>query len=188
MSWNEILGHRDVLERFRKSVMRGRLASTFLFVGPAGIGKRTFAAKLAQALLCESTADTDLDPCGHCPACQQAAAGTHPDLEIIGKPRDKNFIPIETFIGDREHRRQEGLCHNLGMKPFRGGRKIAIVDDADYLNAEGANSLLKTLEEPPPKSVLILISESEHRQLDTIRSRSQLVRFGRWLLTMSKDS
>ena len=69
------------------------------------------------------------------------------------------------FIGDREHRRQEGLCHDIGLKPYMGGRKIAIIDDADYLNAEGANCLLKTLEEPPPRSVLILIGTSPAKQL-----------------------
>jgi DNA polymerase-3 subunit delta' len=71
----------------------------------------------------------------------------------------------------------EGLCHKIGLKPFAGGRKIAIIDDADDLNQEGANALLKTLEEPPPRSVLILIGTSADRQLPTIRSRAQLIRF-----------
>ena len=72
---------------------------------------------------------------------------------------------------------QTGLCHAISLKPFRGGRKIAVIDDADYLNVEGANCLLKTLEEPPPRSLLILISTSEQKQLPTIRSRCQTVRF-----------
>ena len=72
---------------------------------------------------------------------------------------------------------REGLCHDIALKPFRGGRKIAIIDDADYLNQEGANCLLKTLEEPPEKSVIILIGTSQQRQLPTIRSRCQIVRF-----------
>jgi len=104
-------------------------------------------------------------------------AGTHPDLDFVSKPNDKAFIPLELLIGEREHRRREGLCHNIAMKPYLGGRKIAIIDDADYLNAEGANALLKTLEEPPPRSVLILIGTSPAKQLPTIRSRCQLVRF-----------
>jgi DNA polymerase-3 subunit delta' len=70
-----------------------------------------------------------------------------------------------------------GLCYNIALKPYSGRRKISILDDADYLNKEGANCLLKTLEEPPPKSVLILIGTSEQRQLPTIRSRCQMVRF-----------
>jgi len=108
----------------------------------------------------------------------QALAGTHPDIEEIAKPADKSFLPLELLIGDKEHRMQEGLCHRLGLRPFMGGRKNAIIDDADYLNPEGANCLLKTLEEPPPRSVLILIGTSPARQLPTIRSRCQLVRFG----------
>ena len=177
MSWHDIVGHDEVVEQFKTAVSRGRLASTFLFVGPLGIGKRTLALKLSQALLCETNPEHALDPCGHCPSCQQVAALTHPDMEVVCKPPDKNFIPVDLFIGDREHRRREGLCHNISLKPFRGGRKIAIIDDADYLNQEGANCLLKTLEEPPPKSLLILIGESEQKQLPTIRSRSQVVRF-----------
>ncbi len=175
--WHNIHGHDDVVEQFRRALRRGRLASSFLFAGPAGIGKRTFALKLAAALLCEQRAEEDLDPCGECPACVQVAAGTHPDVQLVSKPEDKAFIPVELFIGDREHRRREGLCHDIGLKPFMGGRKIAIIDDADHLNAEGANSLLKTLEEPPPKSILILIGTSPARQLPTIRSRCQLIRF-----------
>lgn len=178
MSWDEILGHELALERFKRSIDRGRLASTYLFVGPEGIGKRTFALKLAEALMCEKNPETQLNPCGNCPGCQQVRALSHPDLVMISKPKDKAFIPVETFIGDKEHRRQQGLCHDIGLKPFRGGRKIAIIDDADFLNQEGANSLLKTLEEPPPKSLLILIGTSQHRQLSTIISRSQVVRFG----------
>jgi len=104
-------------------------------------------------------------------------AGNHPDLHIVGKPPDKSFIPLETFVGERERRMREGLIYELSLKPFLGGRKIAIIDDADYLHAESANCLLKTLEEPPPRTVIILIGVSPARQLPTIRSRCQLVRF-----------
>ena len=178
MSWQEILSHQGPLERFQRSVEKNRLASTYLFVGPPGVGKRTFALKLAEALLCETNAESELNPCGSCPACQQVKAQSHPDLILVKRPKDKNYIPVETFIGDREHRRRTGLCHDIGLKPFRGGRKIAIIDDADFLNVESANSLLKTLEEPPPNSLLILIGTSEQRQLSTIVSRSQVIRFG----------
>lgn len=176
MPWPEILNHDAAFERFRRTLANNRLASTYLFVGPEGIGKRTFALKLAQALLCENI-QTPLMPCETCSACQQVLAQTHPDLILISKPADKAFIPLETFIGDADHRRQRGLCHDIGLKPFRGGRKIAIIDDADFLNIEGANSLLKTLEEPPPESLLILLGSSEQKQLSTIVSRSQIVRF-----------
>jgi DNA polymerase-3 subunit delta' len=177
MSWQGVHGQDEVVEQFRRALRRGRLASSFLFVGPEGIGKRTFALKLAQSLLCPTRPEELLDPCGTCPACIQVAARTHPDLEIVAKPADRSSLPLELLIGDKEHRMREGLCHNIAMKPFMGGRKIALIDDADYLNAEGANCLLKTLEEPPPRSVLILISTSPAKQLPTIRSRCQLIRF-----------
>jgi DNA polymerase-3 subunit delta' len=176
MPWTGLLNHDKQIERFRRAVVSNRLASTYLFVGKPGIGKRLFAIKLAEALLCEHPVGT-LDACGQCSACTQVHSATHPDLILIAKPEDKAFIPVELFIGDKEHRRQNGLIHDIGLRPFRGGRKIAIIKDADFLNQEGANSLLKTLEEPPPQSILILIGTSEQKQLRTIISRSQIVRF-----------
>ena len=177
MSWSDIVGHQEVIERFRGAAAKGRLASTYLFVGDNGIGKRTFALKLAQAVFCTTNPETELTPCGTCPGCQQVTALSHPDLMRISKPADKAYIPLETFIGDKEHRMQVGLCHDIGLKPFSGSRKVAIIDDADALNVEGANALLKTLEEPPKGSIIILIGTSQHRQLSTIVSRSQVVRF-----------
>ena len=170
-------GHDSVLDRFRRTIRAGRLASTFLFVGPPGIGKKSLALLLAQGMLCERRAEEKLDPCGECSSCAQVLAGTHPDVVVVKKPADKNFIPLELLIGDKEHRMREGLCHDISLKPYSGRRKVAVIDDADYLNQEGANALLKTLEEPPPKSLLILIGTSEQRQLPTIRSRCQVVRF-----------
>jgi len=177
MSWQNIRGHDRVVEKFRRALQKGRLASTFLFVGPSGIGKRTFALALAKGLLCERVSEQRLEPCGECPSCVQVVSLNHPDVELIAKPTDKAFIPLESLIGDAEHRMRAGLCYNIALKPYSGRRKIAIIDDADYLNKEGANCLLKTLEEPPPQSVLILIGTSEQRQLPTIRSRCQIVRF-----------
>lgn len=177
MAWHGILGHDAIVELFRNAINRGRLASSFLFAGPAGIGKRTFAMRLSQTLLCQQRPEAEMNPCGQCPACVQVEARTHPDLAIVEKPADRQFIPLALLIGDDEHRMQNGLCHHLALRPFMGGRRIAIIDDADLLNPEGANCLLKTLEEPPPGSVLILIGTSPARQLPTIRSRCQLVRF-----------
>ena len=177
MSWCGIHGHDFIVASFQQSVRQNRLASTFLFVGPSGIGKRMFALKMAQALQCEKSTDLDFEPCQVCSSCQQIVAETHPDVQIVGKPEDRSFIPIRTFIGDKEHRNREGLCRWIGLKPSYGRRKVAIINDADFLNQEGANSLLKTLEEPPPRSLLILIGTSQQRQLPTIRSRCQIVRF-----------
>ncbi len=175
--WRSIFGHDEVVERFRQTLASGRLASTYLFVGPAGVGKRRFAIELAHALLCTASADAALEPCGRCESCRLFAAGNHPDLDAVGLPPDKSALPISLFIGDEEHRNQEGLCHRIALKPFFGRRKIAIVDDSDHFSIPSANCLLKTLEEPPPSALLILIGTSPSRQLPTIRSRSQIVRF-----------
>ncbi len=177
MAWHDIEGHDAVVEKLRRAVARNRLASSFLFAGPAGIGKRTFALRFAQALLCQARPEAALDPCDTCQSCAMALAGTHPDIEVVSKPEEKAFLPVELFLGDLQHRGREGLCHWIGLKPFLGGRRVAIIDDADYFNDAGANCLLKTLEEPPPRSVLILIGTSPARQLPTIRSRCQLIRF-----------
>jgi DNA polymerase-3 subunit delta' len=198
MSWLGLEGHDDIVERFRRILAAGRLASTYLFVGPPGVGKRTFATKLAEGLLCQRPAGVNpaargvdagvnaaapgvnaaaLDPCGVCASCIQMRARTHPDFFTVARPKGKSEIPVAALIGDAEHRMQQGLCHDIGLKPMMGGRRIAIIDDADDLNEESANCLLKTLEEPPPRSLMILIGTSASRQLPTIRSRSQIVRF-----------
>jgi DNA polymerase III subunit delta' len=177
MTWQGIEGHDHVVEQLRRAVARNKLASSFLFCGPAGVGKRTFALRFAQALLCQTRPAANLDPCNACPSCAMARAGSHPDIEVVARPEDKSFLPLKLLIGEGETRGREGLCHWIGLKPFQGGRRIAIIDDADLLNVEGANCLLKTLEEPPAGSLLILIGTSPARQLPTIRSRCQLIRF-----------
>ncbi len=177
MQWADLIGHERQRQWFQTALTNGRLASSFLFVGPDGIGKRTFARLVAKGLLCRATATQSLTACGHCEDCVQVDADTHPDLISIAKPADKAFIPIELLIGERDKRMREGLCHDISMRPYGGRRKIAIIDDADCFNTEGANCLLKTLEEPPAGSMLILIGTSLQRQLPTIRSRCQAVMF-----------
>ena len=177
MTWEGIEGHDRVAENLRRSLQRGRLASALIFVGPAGIGKFLFARKLAQALLCETFDERQLQSCGSCPACVQVQADTHPDLLVVARPEGKSKIPLELLIGEPENRMREGLCHDIALTPFRQRRKVAIIRDADFLNPEGANCLLKTLEEPPPRSLLILTCSSLESQLPTIRSRCQVLRF-----------
>ncbi|MBQ2822218.1 MAG: DNA polymerase III subunit [Thermoguttaceae bacterium] len=177
MSWFGIEGHDEIVRRFQRAIAQGRIASTFLFLGPAGIGKRMLAERLAMTFQCEKNDPRLMEPCGKCFSCRQALAHEHPDIIFVSKPEDKAFIPIDFFIGPKEARRQMGLCTELAKKPVYQKRKIAIIDDADFLNIEGANSMLKTLEEPPRNSIIILIGTSAARQLPTIRSRCQIVRF-----------
>ncbi|MCL2622036.1 MAG: DNA polymerase III subunit [Planctomycetaceae bacterium] len=177
MTWQNIIGHDRVAEQFRRAVTRGRLAGSFLFVGPDGAGKRTFATATAKSLLCQNRSLQDFDACGMCSACHQVDAGNHPDVYYVAKPEDKSELPLELLIGSKEQRGRSGICYEISRKPYAGGFKIAIIDDADTLNAEGANALLKTLEEPPPHAILILIGTSAARQLPTIRSRCKIIRF-----------
>jgi DNA polymerase-3 subunit delta' len=167
VSWQRVCGHELLVKSFAEVVRRDRLGHAYLFVGPAGVGKRLFARELAKALLCENSAGK-FDACDACPACTQVEAGTHPDLILASRPEDKVELPTDTI---RE------VSEKLALKPARGGQKVAIVDDADDFNDNSANSFLKTLEEPPPRSLLIVLATDFERQLPTIVSRCQIVRF-----------
>lgn len=169
--------HQALTQRFSVVHRTGRWANGYLFVGPPGVGKRTFALRLAKALLCQEIDRAELAPCSRCASCRLFTADGHPDLVRVKKPEDRSTLAVELLIGPPENRMKEGFCSELGSKPRVALRKAAILEDADYLAEEGANALLKTLEEPPQGAVIILIGTSEQRQLPTIRSRCQVVRF-----------
>lgn len=175
--WQGIVGHDRVVEGFRKSVASGRMASSYLLLGPEGVGKRSFALQLAKTIFCPQATAEQFTACGKCESCLLAAAGNHPDLDQVALLPGKRWLGVDQFLGDREHRNQEGLCHNISLRPILGRRRIAIIDDADRLTTESSNCLLKTLEEPPAGSVLILLGTVRSRQLPTILSRTQVVRF-----------
>jgi DNA polymerase III subunit delta' len=177
VNWDDLRGHRDQIEMLRRSIARGRQAHAYLFAGAPGIGKSRFARIFAQSLFCENHSDTELLACNKCSPCRQMNAGSHPDYFAIECPEGKNEIPVSVFYGEKERRGQEGLIHDLSLRPMAGSRRIAVIDDANRMNEEGANAMLKTLEEPPPNSMLILIAENLDALLPTIRSRCQLVRF-----------
>lgn len=176
--WQELRAHHEQVAMFRRAVQRGRTAHAYLFVGPAGVGKRLFARKITQALFCHRHADAELEACGTCSACKQVLTGTHPDLLTVGVPEGKRELPVAAIMGDDDHRGRAGLIYDLSLRPMSAARRIAIIDDADRMNEEGANALLKTLEEPPPESILILISPASDLLLPTIRSRCQPLLFG----------
>jgi DNA polymerase-3 subunit delta' len=168
VAWKRVRGHDSLIQIFEQAVRRGRLAHAYLFSGPPGVGKRLFAIELAKALLCENPPAGRLEACDHCPSCVQIEAGTHPDFLAAGLPEGKHEWPIEQM---RE------VLNAFALKPARGKGKVAVLDDADDFNEESANCFLKTLEEPPPRSLLILIGTSPELQLATIVSRCQVVRF-----------
>jgi DNA polymerase III subunit delta' len=147
----------------------GRLAHALLLAGPRGTGKGEFAAKLAGFLLCEH-AEAARRPCGACRGCTQLAAGTHPNLMRLAPAEDKRDIAIDDV---------RDLLDRLHLSSHYGGAKVAIVEPADALNASGVNALLKTIEEPPPATYLLLVSERWRALPATLRSRCQILRFAR---------
>ena len=178
MSWQQVWGHQRQKRMFANAVARGRLGHAYLFAGPEGVGKRLFARELAQTLLCERSDPDHFDACSDCSGCRQVLSGTHPDLIRISVPEGKTELPIELFVGSADKRGREGVCHELSLSPMCGGHRVAIIDDADKMNIASGNSLLKTLEEPGPGAVLILITKDPDQVIQTIRSRCQAVYFG----------
>jgi DNA polymerase-3 subunit delta' len=176
MAWQGIEGHDAIAERFVAAQTRGRITGSYLFIGPAGVGKGTFALTLAKSLVCQAP-QPGLVACGTCASCVQADAGSHPDIDVVRKPEDKSTIPLDLLIGDDAHRMREGLCWRMLLRPAVGTRKVAVIMDADHFSEESANCLLKTLEEPPDTAAIILVGTALERQLPTIRSRCQVIRF-----------
>ena len=175
--WDDLKGQDTAVELLRRSAARGRLAHGYAFFGPGGVGKRLAARLMAQCLFCPEVPDAELDACGTCPSCKQMRAGNHPDFLAVAKPPGKRELPIDLIAGAKERRGREGLNHEIAMRPMTAGRRFAVVDDADAMNAESANALLKTLEEPPAGAVLVLIARGPEAVLPTINSRVQPLHF-----------
>lgn len=169
MTFAAIRGHAATIAFLRQASLHDRLAHALLFAGPAGIGKRCVAVGLAAWAQCDSgmQAGGD-DACGACAGCRQVAAGTHPDVRVVEPEAGKKEIGIDRA---REVKRFTQLA------PAQGRLKVAILDDAHRLSAAAQNGLLKTLEDPPGRSLLVLVSNSPDSLLLTVRSRCQRVRF-----------
>ncbi len=172
MGWSRIVGHEAVVERFHQALERGRLPHAYLFVGPDGIGKELVARELAKAVQCASGG---AEACDHCPACQKVEHGNHPDVA---------FVRRREGGAKGEHRAQvlieqvrEEIQDPIAYKPFEGRYKVFVVVDAAQMTEEAQNCLLKTLEEPPPHSLLILLASRLEPFVDTVVSRCQIVRF-----------
>lgn len=165
MPFREIKGQTRAIEYFKRSLRNKRLGHAFLFIGPEGVGKRATALALAQALNCfEPDAG---EACGECNACRKIAQKGHPDVRII-EPEGQALK-----IGQI----REQVQRDAVLKPMEGSIKLYILDGAETLTLEAANSLLKLLEEPPPAVILVLLTTQPFALLETIRSRCQTVRF-----------
>ena len=155
---------------------RARLPHALLIAGGPGIGKTGFTLALAQALLCEALDDdAPLAACGRCLACRWFAAGHHPDFQAIGLQLPGEDKPATEIAIDRI-RELDGFAR---LSPFRGGRRIIVIDPADALNVASSNALLKLLEEPGPATHLLLVATRADRLMATIRSRTQRIDLAR---------
>jgi len=168
-----IAGQHLPLRILRHFIASGSIPHAMLFTGIEGIGKRTLARRFAMALHCGAPMSTIDEgshgaarPCGRCRTCQQVAAGNHPDTIEIG-PR-KGMLRIDQI---------RNLLGVLAMKPFGMGRRVVILTDAQTMNQEAANALLKVLEEPPADTILILTAAQRTDLLPTISSRCRHIRF-----------
>jgi DNA polymerase III subunit delta' len=160
MGFSEIVGHEKQIETLRQSLVNGRLHHAYLFLGPDGIGKRTLALALAQAIHC---AELEGDFCGGCGACRAVQRGNHADVRLLEPLSNKRDISIQQV---RE------LEKALSLRSFSGRQKVAIIDPATLMNWPAQNALLKTLEEPPQGCVLMLVASNAGGLLPTVRSRA----------------
>jgi len=171
MPFREIVGHRRQIGLLRRASASGTLPPSLIFSGPEGVGKRTVALAVAQALNClnrpvAGSANAG-DACGTCPSCSKIARRIHPDVLIV-EPGETGSIKVE---------QARGVMDQLAYRPFEGRARVVIIDAADQMVDHAQNALLKTLEEPPAATVLVLVTPQPDLLLPTIRSRCCQVRF-----------
>lgn len=163
----KIIGQEQAIKFLFNSYRQQKVSHAYIFLGPKGVGKSLVARFFAQFINCE---DRDNAPCLKCPPCQKIEHNNHPDVSWIRPEEDSQGIKIEAI---RE------LQERISLKPYEAKTKVFIIEEADYLLEDAANCLLKTLEEPPGDSLLMLIAQDKGKILPTILSRCQLIKFSR---------
>lgn len=175
MPFAEIIGQDRAVVALRAALRRGGLHHAYLLAGPEGVGKGAVARLLAQAANCDRD---DGDACGTCAPCRKIARGVHPDVLLVERERDMaragrwepkgGRTPSRDIVVDQV---RELLDRRLAMRRYEGRRRVVVIDPADAMNVQAQNALLKTLEEPPPDTTLVLVSASADALLPTVRSR-----------------
>lgn len=163
MSFKQVVGQEDVIRILTSSIESSRLPHALLFAGPDGVGKGLVARELAKALNCERGGP---DPCDGCQPCRKIEGFNHPDVWLVE--------PTGSSIGIDQIRR---LRSQINLMPYEARCKVYIIKRADMMTEEAQNALLKTLEEPPRRSLLILTSSNPRSLLSTITSRCQVLKF-----------
>ncbi|MCC6444019.1 MAG: DNA polymerase III subunit delta' [Armatimonadetes bacterium] len=167
MRLSEILGQDRAVRILQNALRRGQVGHAYLFIGPEGVGKRLTAEAFARALNCTGSGKNLTEACGVCPSCRKMDSGNHTDFKVI-EPEG-----LYTKIDQTR-----ALKHDLQYAPLQHRWKIYLFSEAETMNAEAANNLLKALEEPPAHTVFLLLSANPAAVLPTIRSRCQPIRFG----------
>jgi DNA polymerase-3 subunit delta' len=180
---NDIIGQEPALQQLHTAMRDGRMPHAFLFIGPAGVGRRTTALALAATLLCKKKSGDPPQACGTCEDCKMLAAGTHSDFQLIYKELARfhddssvrNRVMQDLGIDVIRH----FLIGPAGRAPTRGSHKVFVVLETELMSIAAQNSLLKTLEEPPPGVTIILICAKPDQLLPTTLSRCAQVNFRR---------
>ncbi|HVI93856.1 MAG TPA: DNA polymerase III subunit delta' [Anaeromyxobacter sp.] len=184
MPFSELIAQDRAVSSLRAALRRGTLHHAYLFGGPAGVGKATAARLLAQAANCEGPGGGPDDACGACGPCRKIARGVHPDVLLIAEERAMAKAGVWEPKGGRTPSKdivvdqvRDVVDRRLALKRFEGRRRFVVVDPADAMNPQAQNALLKTLEEPPDDTTLVLVAASPDALLPTIRSRCVRVPF-----------
>ncbi|MCE5284840.1 MAG: DNA polymerase III subunit delta' [Pelosinus sp.] len=164
LEWNSVIGQGKTVQILRNMLFTGRMPHALLFVGPDGVGKMKTALITAAALLCHAKEN---QPCGQCASCLKIRQGVHPDFSIV-QPVEASSIKIEQI---------RAVQQAAVMAPYLGQYKVCIIEAAETMTTQAANSLLKVLEEPAVNVVFMLIASRRHLLLDTIISRCRVMRF-----------
>jgi DNA polymerase-3 subunit delta' len=187
MSFSAIFAQERAVRVIRGLLGSRRLPPALLFSGPPGVGKKMAALELAKALDCEAQGE---EACDACPSCLQADKGIDPDIQLIDaeyqarleiKDEDATEKELGDFIGKQKLIHIDTIRHAVGSlarSSLLGGWKTAVLENAHLLKTEAANAMLKSLEEPPPRTLWILVTHQDERLLPTIRSRCHRIRFG----------
>jgi len=174
MLWDKIQGQAGAVNYLRQSIRKDKIVSGYLFQGPSGVGKKLAASIFAGALNCRVAPG---EGCGSCPDCLKAEKGTHPDIHFLAPSSKSRLIPVDDM---------RDMLRMVYLRGYSDNWKVFIIQDADRMNIQAQNAFLKTLEEPPEKTVMILITDQPGQLLPTIRSRCQKVTFRSWSYEMMK--
>ncbi len=175
MSFSSLVGNERIKKLLQRAVAEDRIAQSLLMAGPRGVGKYQFAVALAQALNCGQV--TEGDACAECVTCRKIERGEHGDVRTVMRESKDPAFKKESKSQFIKIEQTRSMSEQAQFRPYEGRRRVFIIDDAEWLRHEAANSILKTLEEPPSTSLIVLVTSKPYALLETIRSRCQMLSF-----------